>query len=317
MSTAGPTPISAPLDGGLLIEASAGTGKTHTLTTLAARLVVEAGHGIEDLLVVTFTVAATGELRTRIWQTLHAARDAVRADSAVGGGQARELAAHWRGAGIGHAEARLTRAIRDFDRATITTIHGFCQRALSEFALHARLPFAFRVSGDAALEVESATRDFWRRHMVQEPVALLEYARQQKFVLDEAAAWAGRHHATTGVFRPAATAGGAVPGSHPEHEEWLRAFRATREAWVDRAERRTFDEVLERYAWKKARQGRGGLHGGDRSPGPRRCRPAVVAGRRLLRANVAGRQAVQEEPAARHPPVRLLRTAGQGGVGAR
>ena len=124
MSMAGPTPISAPLDGGLLIEASAGTGKTHTLTTLAARLVVEAGHGIEDLLVVTFTVAATGELRTRIWQTLHAARAAVRADSAVGGGQARELAAHWRGTGIGHAEARLTRAIRDFDRATITTIHG-------------------------------------------------------------------------------------------------------------------------------------------------------------------------------------------------
>ena len=107
MSKARPTPISAPLDGALLVEASAGTGKTHTLTTLAARLVVEARRGIEDLLIVTFTVAATGELRTRIWQTLHAARDAVRDDSAVGGGQARELAAHWRGAGIDHAEARL------------------------------------------------------------------------------------------------------------------------------------------------------------------------------------------------------------------
>ena len=86
MSRTGPTPLTAPLDGRLLIEASAGTGKTYTLTTLATRLVVEAGHGIEDLLIVTFTVAATGELRTRIWQTLHAARDAVRADSAVGGG---------------------------------------------------------------------------------------------------------------------------------------------------------------------------------------------------------------------------------------
>ena len=251
MSTTRPTPLTAPLDGGLLIEASAGTGKTHTLSTLAARLVVEAGHGIEDLLIVTFTAAATGELRTRIWQTLHAARNAVRADSAVGGGQGRELAAHWRDAGIGHAEARLTRAIRDFDRAAITTIHGFCQRALAEFALHARLPFAFRVSGDAALEVESATRDFWRRHMVQEPVALLEYARQQKFVLDEASAWAGRHHANTGVIRPAAVPRGVVPASQPEREEWLHAFRATRDAWVDRAERRTFDEVLERYTWKK------------------------------------------------------------------
>ena len=169
MNNARPTALAAPLDGGLLVEASAGTGKTYTLTTLAARQVVEAGHRIENLLVVTFTVAATGELRTRIWQTLHAARDAVRVAAADANDQARELAAHWRRAGIGdaEAEARLTRAIRDFDRANITTIHGFCQRALAEFALHAKLPFAFSVSGDAALEVESATRDFWRQRMVQ------------------------------------------------------------------------------------------------------------------------------------------------------
>ena len=254
MSGARPTPISAPLDGGLLIEASAGTGKTYTLTTLAARLVVEARRGIEDLLIVTFTVAATGELRTRIWQALHAARDAVRARAAAGGGQAGELAAHWRGAGIDHAGALLTRAIRDFDRANITTIHGFCQRALAEFALHAGLPFAFQVSGDAALEVESATRDFWRRHMVREPVALLEYAKQQKFVLDEAAAWAGRHHAKPGVFRPEEDSVGSVAGDQELHEAWVRAFGATRDAWVDPAQRRTFDDVMERYRWKKGRQ---------------------------------------------------------------
>ena len=251
MSGARPTPLSAPLDGGLLIEASAGTGKTHTLTTLAARLVVEARRGIEDLLVVTFTVAATGELRTRIWQTLHAARDAVRDDAADAGGQARELATHWREAGIDDAEARLTRAIRDFDRATITTIHGFCQRALAEFALYAALPFGFRVSGDAALEVESATRDFWRRRMVQEPVSLLEYAKQQKFVLDEAAAWTGRHHAQPGVFRPEANPGASEHGDRALHDAWTHAFRAARDAWVDPAQRGTFDDVMERYRWRK------------------------------------------------------------------
>ena len=110
MNNARPTPLAAPLDGRLLVEASAGTGKTYTLTTLAARLVVEAGHRIENLLIVTFTVAATGELRTRIWQTLYAARDAVRDATAAANDQARELAAHWRRAGIAdaEAEARLT-----------------------------------------------------------------------------------------------------------------------------------------------------------------------------------------------------------------
>ena len=254
MNSARLTPLAAPLDGGLLVEASAGTGKTYTLTTLAARLVVEAGHRIEHLLIVTFTVAATGELRTRIWQTLHAARAAVGDAAAEAGEQARELAAHWRRAGIEHAEARLTRAIRDFDRAAITTIHGFCQRALAEFALYAELPFAFTVSGDAALEVESATRDFWRRRMVQEPVSLLEYAKQQKFVLDEAAAWTGQHHAKPRAVRPAAGPGGSEQDSQPERAAWEQAFRATHDAWNDPAERRTFDEVIVRYRWKKNRK---------------------------------------------------------------
>ena len=259
MNNARPTALAAPLDGGLLVEASAGTGKTYTLTTLttlAARLVVEAGHSIENLLIVTFTVAATGELRTRIWQTLYAARDAVRGAAAAAHDQARELAAHWRRAGIAdaEAEARLTRAIRDFDRANITTIHGFCQRALAEFALHAGLPFAFAVSGDAALEVESATRDFWRRRMVQEPVALLEYAKQQKFVLDEAATWTGQHHAKPSVMRPEADPDGSEQDSRPEREAWVQAFRATHDAWLDPAQRRTFDEVIERYQWKKNRK---------------------------------------------------------------
>ena len=256
MNNARPTPLTAPLDGRLLVEASAGTGKTYTLTTLAARQVVEAGHRIENLLIVTFTVAATGELRTRIWQTLYAARDAVRDATAAANDQARELAAHWRRAGIAdaEAEARLTRAIRDFDRANITTIHGFCQRALAEFALHAGLPFAFAVSGDAALEVESATRDFWRRRMVQEPVALLEYAKQQKFVLDEAATWTGQHHAKPSFVRPEAGSDGSVQSSEPEYEAWAQAFRATHDAWLDPAQCRTFHEVMERYQWKKNRK---------------------------------------------------------------
>ena len=253
MNRAGLTPLAAPLDGGLLVEASAGTGKTYTLTTVAARLVVEAGHRIEDLLIVTFTVAATGELRTRIWQTLHAARAAVRDAAAGADDQARELAVHWRRLGIVNPDARLTRAIRDFDRANITTIHGFCQRALAEFALPAMLPFAFGVSDDAALEVESATRDFWRRRMVHEPVALLEYAKQQKFLLDEAAAWTGRLHAKPGAIRPGSGRADSVQSGRPE-QAWAHAFRAAHDAWLDPVQRRKFHEVIEDYRWKKNRK---------------------------------------------------------------
>ena len=175
----------APLDADLLIEASAGTGKTFALTTLVARLVVEEDRGIDDLLVVTFTVAAAGELRARVRRTLHAARRAV-AGAGAGpgdGDQAPKLQRAWQSANVTDQEAhdRLVRALRDFDRATITTIHGFCQQALNEFALPAGIPFSFEVSGDDALAVGDGLRDFWRRRMVDEPIALLEYAKSRGF----------------------------------------------------------------------------------------------------------------------------------------
>ena len=80
---AGPdhTPLDFPLDraGTTFIEASAGTGKTHALTTLVARLVIEEGWPIDRILVVTFTRAATAELRDRIRRALGMLLDAVRA----------------------------------------------------------------------------------------------------------------------------------------------------------------------------------------------------------------------------------------------
>ena len=77
----GPTPLDLPLDGGgtTFIEASAGTGKTHALTTLVARLVLEEEWTIDRILVVTFTRAATAELRDRIRRVLGVTLAAVRA----------------------------------------------------------------------------------------------------------------------------------------------------------------------------------------------------------------------------------------------
>ena len=249
------TSYEAPLSGGLVVEASAGTGKTYTLTTLVARMVVEAAYRIDDLLIVTFTVAATGELHTRVWETLRAARDAASGRTAATG-QARELAEHWQRSGDSDiAEERLTRAIRDFDRANITTIHGFCQRALGEFALEAGLPFKFGVSGDGALEVESATRDFWRREIAGEPVSLLEYAKVRKFLLDEGADWTGQELARSSAVRPAIGDAEFAQQWAERREAWHETFKDVHEAWNDPEQYEAFAEVWDSasYRWK-ARQ---------------------------------------------------------------
>jgi exodeoxyribonuclease V beta subunit len=113
------------------IEASAGTGKTFTLAGLATREVVEAGVPIDDLLVVTFTRAAAGELRDRVRRRLVEAEAAL-ADEAAH--PTDELLAHLVAVPDLERQRRLERvrvAISGFDAATITTIHGFATQVLS------------------------------------------------------------------------------------------------------------------------------------------------------------------------------------------
>ncbi len=250
----------ASLDAPLLIEASAGTGKTFALTTLAARLIVEQERALDELLIVTFTISAAGQLRTRVRRTLQAARRAV-----AGGGsvpdheQASRLRKRWQRKGIPEAEAsaRLTAAIRDFDRANITTIHGFCQRALGEFALHAHVPFVFGVSGGDALAVGSATRDYWRRWMVEESVALLDYAKSRSFVPNEdTTAWVAGHHAKGQDIHGAGPAEDFPGDLRSKREEWRSALRAAQAAWSDPSQRETFLAVAHEYRWlSKKRDG--------------------------------------------------------------
>ena len=74
-------PLILPLRGQILIEASAGTGKTYTIALLFLRLLLEQELAVDEILVVTFTDAAVEELRGRIRQRI---RDAV--DVLEGGG---------------------------------------------------------------------------------------------------------------------------------------------------------------------------------------------------------------------------------------
>jgi len=154
-------PVSVPLAGINLIEANAGTGKTWAITALYVRLLLEADRTVESILVVTFTEAATGELRDRIRTRLALMRDAfergVAADDDSLG-----IALLARIANRGDARLKLVTALRDFDQAPIYTIHAFCQRVLGDRAFDSGMPFRTEIVPDQSAIVREVVEDFWR-----------------------------------------------------------------------------------------------------------------------------------------------------------
>ena len=160
------------LEGVHAIEASAGTGKTFTLATLVVRLVVERGLRVGQVLAVTFTEAATQELRSRIRARLLLAEQLVGATPAADAAPDAVLThavldAHL-AQGTETAEAlrrRLHAAANDIDLAAIFTIHGFCARVLREHALEVGQAFDAPelLTSDTALH-EAIAADLWRWH---------------------------------------------------------------------------------------------------------------------------------------------------------
>ena len=128
-----PFDVCGPLPTGVtVLEASAGTGKTFTIAALAARYVAE-GTPLEQLLLVTFTRMATGELRERVRERLVSAEQGL--DRALAGAPAdrrgrRAARDRARTTRSQQRRERLARALADFDAATIATTHGFCQEVL-------------------------------------------------------------------------------------------------------------------------------------------------------------------------------------------
>ena len=126
-----------------LLEASAGTGKTFALAHLCLRLITEADHALEALLVVTFTDAAAEELRSRIGQRLQLALQGLeQLEQGMEASAPDPVLADWlSGSEPGEARQRWIRrllvALEQLDRADITTIHGFCRRISSRRCVNA------------------------------------------------------------------------------------------------------------------------------------------------------------------------------------
>lgn len=164
--------LTLPLQGVQLIEASAGTGKTFTLATLFTRLVVEQGLRIGQILAVTFTEAATQELRKRIRERLALAARLVEQPGEEAQAPdvqlTRAILQRHLETGTESAAAlarRLQRAADEIDLAAIFTIHSFCARVLREHAMesgHAFQPPELLTS-ERELHDQLAA-DLWRVH---------------------------------------------------------------------------------------------------------------------------------------------------------
>ena len=184
--------IKCPLRGVNIIEAGAGTGKTYNIQNLYARMIVEKGYKVDSILVVTFTESATKELKDRIRSILiqiqryYATNDDTEIEERVKliadipqevhankvGASSLNLnvndknancnLAEYNNADIELKKKRIDSALRNFDTASIFTIHGFCNRLLNDFSFESSILFNLELETNPDAIVQDIIEDFWR-----------------------------------------------------------------------------------------------------------------------------------------------------------
>ena len=168
-----------------LLEASAGTGKTFALAHLCLRLITEADHALEALLVVTFTDAAAEELRSRIGQRLQQALQGLeQLEQGMEASAPDPVLADWlSGSEPGEARQRwiqcLLVALEQLDRADITTIHGFCRRSLRRLALSNAAAMEPQLDTDATALQAEVVQDLWQQELLNLPPDQFKALRQR------------------------------------------------------------------------------------------------------------------------------------------
>ncbi len=217
-------PLYEPLQPTVLIEAGAGTGKTYTIAGLYIRLLLERGLTVDQILVVTFTKAATEELKTRIRTNIATTLDVL------SGGDTEEEFFRWIAGTVPphRGVPLLRRALADFDMNAVFTIHGFCQRILTEHAFLSAAPFTPEILPDQHDLIMEILRDFWRREVYQASPLFLQYLRAVKASPESLAKMVlpGLNHPTVRI----------VPEpqevqTRTQEEAFLTAWQQVREAW--------------------------------------------------------------------------------------
>ena len=171
--------LNSPLDGSNLIEASAGTGKTYATVGIFIRLILEHGLAPQDILVVTYTTAATEELRDRVRNALKDANEAFSQGASPDPFLNCLLQKARQEEQYGQKQRLLANALRNIEEASILTIHGFCLRMLQEYALESRTSF----NAELVPNEETIRRDFihsfWRKHFYHGAAYFVAYALRQ------------------------------------------------------------------------------------------------------------------------------------------
>jgi len=165
-------PVDIPLSGINLVEASAGTGKTYAIASLYVRLLIETRLEVKDILVVTFTNAATDELKNRIRRRIKDAAD-VFSSACTEDPFLKKLYLT-----IEDKEAArrlLQNAIRCFDEAAIFTVHGFCLRMLRDHAFESCSLFDTDLIEDNTKFLQEIVNDFWRNNAYRASPIFINY----------------------------------------------------------------------------------------------------------------------------------------------
>ena len=157
---------SFPLTGHRLIEASAGTGKTYTITSLYLRLLLGQNEysrplATSEILVLTFTIAATDELRERIRDRINRAKQVFSGEiQNTDDGFIQYLVEN--STDVERDRKLLVNALQSMDEASVFTIHGFCARVLGEQSFETGTLFDQDLDADRDLLLQMAAEDVFR-----------------------------------------------------------------------------------------------------------------------------------------------------------
>lgn len=220
--------VTFPLERGTtLIEASAGTGKTYSIAALYLRLVLEEGLAVSSILAVTYTTAATKELRERVRARLHAAARALAEGDRTDPILARYIDAH---PDVKPGIRALTLAGQSFDDARIFTIHGFCQRVLQERAFESGARYGAELTPDARPLLEEVAADFWRARFHDAPALIAALALVRRESPD---AWVELLEQTRNHPELTLIPGRAPCSTSALGDQLAAAFNAVRDAYAD------------------------------------------------------------------------------------